>query len=176
MSAKAEARDLAYRVWRECGQNLSETQRRLCRDHDLPVTRQTLAEWCQRYDWKDRAARVECAETQKANCISDDALITALLAQKQRYEDYFESLTKGQIDNQALYAYSNILKTLVDFANKKRSEVVEVDRPAVFLESLKFVAETLREVDPEGLKVFAGSFDVIVSRYKEAMKNSGKTS
>lgn len=175
MSAKAEARELAYNVWRECGQNLSETERVLNRDRDLPVTRQTLAEWRDKYDWPGRAARTECAESQKARGISDDALITALLAQKDRYEEYFESLTRGQIDNQALYAYSNILKTLVDFANKKKTEVAEVDRPAVFLESLKFVAETLKEIDPEGLKIFAKSFDAIVTRYKESLRNGQKS-
>ncbi len=173
MSAKAEARDLAYRTWCESGQNLSETERKLNRD-GLPVTRQTLAEWREKYDWPGRAARAECAEADKAAALTDDALILALLAQKKRYEDYFESLVRGQIDNQALYAYSNILKTLVDFSNKKRSEVVEVDRPAVFLEDLQFVAETLREIDPEGLKVFARSFDTIVSKFKDKLRGGQK--
>ena len=41
-----------------------------------------------------------------------------------------------------------------------------VDRPALFIEDLKFVAEALKEANPEGLKVLAGSFDEIVSRFK----------
>jgi len=43
----------------------------------------------------------------------------------------------------------------------------DVDRPKIFLENMEFVAETLKEVDPEGLKVLAKNFDVIVKRFKE---------
>lgn len=42
-----------------------------------------------------------------------------------------------------------------------------VDRPKAFTEDLQFVAETLKEIDPEGLKVLARSFDAIVARWKE---------
>ncbi len=43
----------------------------------------------------------------------------------------------------------------------------EIDRPKLFLENMEFVAEVLREVDPEGLKVIANNFDTIISRFKE---------
>ena len=43
----------------------------------------------------------------------------------------------------------------------------ETDRPKLFLEDMEFVAEVLREVDPEGLKVIAKNFDTIISRFKE---------
>lgn len=114
MSAKHEARELAYSVWRECGQNLSECERILNRDRGLPVSRQTLTEWAQKYDWKVRAARVEAVEAEVDDAVSDYGLLKSLLAQKKRYEAYFESLDPSAIDNQAMYAYNGVLKNLVE--------------------------------------------------------------
>ncbi|MBP8644719.1 MAG: hypothetical protein KBH99_01195 [Syntrophobacteraceae bacterium] len=113
MSAKTQAREMAYRVWRECGQNLSETERLLKCDHGLPVSRQTLTEWSKKYDWESRAARAEALEMRKAEAFSDEAMLSALLDQKERYEAYFASLQVGQVDNQALFAYSGLLKNLL---------------------------------------------------------------
>ena len=42
-----------------------------------------------------------------------------------------------------------------------------MDRPRCFLEDLQFVAETIKELDPEGFKIFARNYDVIVARGKE---------
>jgi len=41
-----------------------------------------------------------------------------------------------------------------------------VDRPALFLESLKFIVGVLKENDPEGLKTIDRNFDAIVNRFK----------
>ncbi|MDY7034543.1 MAG: hypothetical protein SV375_00045 [Thermodesulfobacteriota bacterium] len=43
----------------------------------------------------------------------------------------------------------------------------EVDRPKIFLEDMEFVADALREIDPEGLKILARNFETIVKRFKE---------
>ena len=43
----------------------------------------------------------------------------------------------------------------------------EVDLPKIFLENMEFVAGVLKDTDPEGLKVLARNFDVIVNRFKE---------
>lgn len=45
----------------------------------------------------------------------------------------------------------------------------EIDRPALFLKDLQFVASVLQEADPEGLKILSRSFDLIVSRFKESL-------
>jgi hypothetical protein len=169
MGAKHEARELAYNTWRDCGQNLSETERRLSRDHGLPVSRQTLTDWCTKYDWKERAARVEIEASRQQTGTDDQTFLAALLAQKERYEKYFESLALGQVDNQATFAYSRLLKSLVEIRQGMAaidSKEPDIDRPKLFMEDLKFVAESLREVDPEGLKVFARNFDAVVQRFK----------
>jgi len=43
----------------------------------------------------------------------------------------------------------------------------DIDRPRLFLEDMEFVAEILKEIDPEGLKTLAKNFEIIVHRFKE---------
>jgi transcriptional regulator with XRE-family HTH domain len=43
---------------------------------------------------------------------------------------------------------------------------VEIDKPAIFLETLEWIATKLRETDPEGLKVLARNFDMLVIQFK----------
>ena len=70
------------------------------------------------------------------------------------------------LDPQDLYAVVK-LETMAARQGKKDDQAVEIDRPALFLDDMEFVAKTLKEIDPEGLKVFARNFDVIVTNFKE---------
>ena len=70
------------------------------------------------------------------------------------------------LDPQDLYAVVK-LETLAARQDKKEENAVQIDRPALFLEDMEFVAKTLKEVDPSGLKVFARNFDVIIAKFKE---------
>jgi hypothetical protein len=49
----------------------------------------------------------------------------------------------------------------------KKAEAAAVDEPALFLKNMEFIAKTLNDIDPEGLKIFATNFDVITARFKE---------
>ncbi len=167
MAQPHDMKILAYDIWRTCGQNLSECERLLKREHNFKVSRQTLTEWKEKYNWEDRAARADAEKIRQEEDISDGALLSALLGQKKKYEAYFENLPMGSIDNQAVYAYSNLLKKIVDI-RPKGGEQVDVDRPKLFLEDLDFIAKTLKEIDPEGLKVLGRNIDVIVARFKES--------
>jgi hypothetical protein len=168
IDAPAESRERAYKVWRQCGQNITETARVLKRDYDYDISRQSLHSWKDKYDWERRAAQAEVESKQQTEATSDDALLTVLLKQKKKYEDYFDSLALGSVDNQAIYAYSNILKTLLDIRERlSGNNEIDIDRPKIFLEDMEFIAETLKEVDPEGLKIFAGNFELIIQRFKE---------
>lgn len=114
MSEKRKARELAYKTWVECGQNFSETERRLGRaDLGLPVSRQTLMEWSNKYDWKGRAARVEAEEKKVEAELAENGLIKALGKQKERYEKYFDAMADGAVDNQACYAFCGLVKTMI---------------------------------------------------------------
>lgn len=70
------------------------------------------------------------------------------------------------LDPQDLYAVVK-LETMAARQGKKDDQIVEIDRPALFLNDMEFVANTLKEIDPEGLKIFARNFDVIISKFKE---------
>ena len=66
------------------------------------------------------------------------------------------------LDPQVIHAWKAIK------VDRKSTETREpdIDRPKLFLEDMEFVAETLKDVDPEGLKVFARNFETIVNRFK----------
>ena len=165
-----DMKQIAYDTWRRCGHNLVDTVRVLKSENNFTVTRQTLASWRDEYDWEARAARAEAEEKSlsESTDISDNALLNSLLKQKANYERYFETLPAGRIDNQAVYAYSNLLKKIVDIRPKEDGSTVDIDRPKLFLEDMDFIAKTLKEIDPEGLKVLGRSIDVIIARFKDA--------
>jgi hypothetical protein len=115
---KQKARELAYETWRECGQNFSEAERKLRQPEiGLPVSRQTLMAWAEKYDWKGRAARAESEkesrEARESAARDEDALVGALARQKERYEKYFDTLDPSKVDNQACYAFCGLVKTMI---------------------------------------------------------------
>ena len=72
----------------------------------------------------------------------------------------------SSLNPQDLYAVIK-LETMAARQDKKEEKTVQIDRPSLFLEDMEFVAKTLKEVDPEGLKAFAVNFDVIIAKFKE---------
>jgi len=92
----------------------------------------------------------------------------------QRMKDLFEreftfaeESAPGSIPQASLNALNN-LGSLV-----KRWEEVErasggpaYDKPKVFLDNLEFIARQLQSTDPEGLKVLARNFDLLVMSFK----------
>jgi hypothetical protein len=116
----SENLELAYRIWRECGQSPEATVKKLNSEHDYTVSRQTIYEWMEKYNWKERAAAAEAVE-QKAKdpqLSGTEKMLTSLVSSQQRYEKYFESLGVLGIDNQAQYAYNNTMETIVSIRKK----------------------------------------------------------
>ena len=168
MAVPAETKELAYKVWREHGQNLSETERVLNGELGYVISRQSLHAWKTEYDWENRAARAEAEGKRLEEESTGDSLLAFSLKQKQKYEAYFESLPVGKIDNSAVYAYNNILSKILDIRQRtETSQALAVDRPRVFLEDMEFVASVLKEIDPEGLKILSRNFDQVVKRFKD---------
>jgi hypothetical protein len=72
-----------------------------------------------------------------------------------------------KLDPQIFFAFLRTEKqTAVSPGEKKEERAPDLDRPALFLEDFDFIANILKEVDPEGLKVMARNFDLIVARFK----------
>lgn len=123
MSAKsfiAENRERAFRTWRECGQNVELAIRTLKERDGLPVTKPTIYSWIEKFNWKERAARAE-AEEQKAGDIQisfEEKMLADLAKQKGKYERYFETLNDATPDNQAMYAYTALVRLITDIQKK----------------------------------------------------------
>jgi len=43
----------------------------------------------------------------------------------------------------------------------------EADRPALFLDDLRFIVETLGEIDPEGVRTISRNYDRLIAAFKE---------
>lgn len=117
-------RDLAFRVWRECGQNWTETERRLRNEHDLrKLTRQRLYDWAAADGWQDRAARLQVEEerAELAKMLGREAILADLMKQKRSYEAYLDGLPAGKMDNAARQAYAQLCKTIMQVQDKVES-------------------------------------------------------
>jgi len=139
-NAPPETREFAYNVWRECGQNLSECHRKMNGEHEYVISRQSLHEWKTKYDWEARAARAEAEKSMMADATSDDAILAPLLKQKEKYEAYFDGMAVGKVDNQAVYGYNAILKTILDIRQKiedrkKEGETESASGPGIIIKT-----------------------------------------
>lgn len=89
---------------------------------------------------------------------------------KQNLARLREKMIKQASDNldpQDVYAVARLEKLMQEREVKSEENAPDTDRPKIFLENMEFVAEILKDVDPEGLKALARNFDVIVKRFKE---------
>ncbi|MDH3975517.1 MAG: DUF1804 family protein [Deltaproteobacteria bacterium] len=81
------------------------------------------------------------------------------LPAKERTPSDFDALSKAA---SIVRKYEEIRK-----AEKAENESgIEIDRPALFLENLDWLARTLKDLDPEGLKVLARNFDCLIVQFK----------
>lgn len=102
-------------------------------------------------------------------------------ARKKEYRQAFADIRKntvklrkaliekalGSLDPQDIYAAVR-LEAVTARTHARADRAAEIDRPRIFLEDMEFVAKTLAEIDPAGLKVLAKHFDTIAARFKEA--------
>ena len=151
MVVPVETREFAYTVWRECGQNLSECHREMNGEHGYVISRQSLHEWKTKYDWEGRAARTDAEKSMMIDAASDDAILAPLLKQKTKYEDYFDSLPIGKVDNQAVYGYNAILKTMIEIKQKiedrkKAGEIEDIPDAGIMIKTPEDAVNALQTV------------------------------
>lgn len=121
---------------------------------DTGVASITLKKWATAEDW--RGKREEYRASLK------DIRGNIVKLRKKLFAKAVDSL-----DPQDVFAAVR-LEGVALKGGKKEGKPVEIDRPKIFLEDMEFVAKTLQEIDPEGLKIFARNFETIVSRFKDA--------
>lgn len=116
-----QTRELAFRVWRQAGQNWAEALRVMQNAHGFTkLTRQRLYEWAQDDGWQDRAARLqhEAERAELAEMLGRERFLADLERRKKQYEDYFDGMKPGQMDNAAVTAYAGLLKTMEQMQTK----------------------------------------------------------
>lgn len=120
---------------------------------------QTLKGWSVDGGWskKRREYRQQIADIRR-----DSVVLTSKLLKQ----------AMNSLDPQQVFAAVR-MKTITARQDKKEDPTVQIDRPKIFLEDMEFVAEILKEIDPEGLKILARNFDVIVTKFKERLKTEG---
>lgn len=163
-----EIKEFAYTVWRESGQNMDDCSRALNGKYGYVISRATLLNWRKKYDWERRSAQADAEERLLARDSSYPSLLLALIKRKQKYDEYFDSLPVSRIDTQAVYAYSSIIKQIVNIQVQRKSEDAgSADHARIFLENLEFIVQVLKTSDPEGVKAINRNFDRIMSKYKQ---------
>lgn len=152
-----EKRELAFRVWRECGQSATATLKKLAQEYGWPnLQRATLYDWISQHDWNGRAARMQAEEdrAEVAKLLGREKILADLDAQKRRYEQYFVVLEgKGTIDNGAVSSYANLCKTMMQLQDKIESGA-GLDKLQLALDVVRQQSKFVRETYPQHLAAF----------------------
>ena len=155
-SYAATAHEAAYQAWRACGQNIEATVREL-RKQGYLITKPTLLDWREKFTWRERAARAEAKEQEAKDArlgVRDKAL-ASLQKRKEQYDTYLDSLTEGTApDNQALFAYTGIIKTITELEMKTAAF-----KAACFLDFMRDLVDWLSKHDPDAVPVIERNLD-----------------
>lgn len=150
----AENREIAFRVYCEEGGNVEATLRRLEKEHGLKLSKKTFYEWMKKFNFEERLKKVDAArqETRDSQLSFEEKMLNDLIVQKNKYEKYFETISG--IDNQSQYAYTNIIKTIME-ARKKlliggTIRKAETDKALTKEELLKMLKEDIYGLNEAG--------------------------
>ncbi len=157
----AENRELAFRLYCECGGNVEAALRAL-EKAGLKLSKPTFYEWMRKYNFGARRGKVD-AETQKTadSQISFEAqMMNALLKQKDKYEAYFDTLTIP--DHQAQYAYAGVIKTIFDIRTKTAAF-----KTSLFVDFMKDLVNFYSKNDPEVVPMIERNFDDFMTFARE---------
>lgn len=125
----AENRELAFKVYCEEGGNVEVTLRRLEKEHELKLSKPTFYDWMEKYNFKERLKNIDAErqQTRDSQISFEERMMNDLLKQKEKYERYFDTISG--IDNQAQYAYTNIVKTIIELSRKIKPSEKETKDP-----------------------------------------------
>lgn len=148
----AAQRELAYREWRDAGQNMAETLRRLDREHDWPLSKQTLQDWRDQLGWIERAAadQAEAKRRDRAEKTDRLAMVASLDLQIARYQEAFSAQhASGETaDPRAVSAWSNLLRLRLDLIRDVDSGA-GLDRADLAAEALEWLSTWVAERLPQ---------------------------
>lgn len=115
----------------------------------------TIQGWASHEGWKERRQEYrEALQEIKSNTVKLRQNLIRKAAESLNPQD--------------IYAAVRLESVAARQSHKREEAGPDIDRPRLFLEDMEFIAATLQEVDPEGLKILARNFDLIMNRFKEA--------
>jgi len=126
----------------------------------LDVSRQTLSVW--KGQTKKPGEDLDEWDKARARKASFGLRMEALL---ERELTFAEERQPGAIEGGTLDNLSKIGALAVKF-REIENQKMRIDRPALFMEAVEFIAGYLRANDPEGLKVLANNFDGLIVEFK----------
>ena len=142
-----EAKNLAFEIYAACGGNVEMTLREL-EKKDLRVSKPTFYEWMEKLNFKKRLEEQDAAKAKgdDEKLHYREKILRDLRKQKERYDKFFESLTEGQIDTQATYAYNSLCKTISEIQRDldSRPDLFRM-APLVMGEFVQFVKKEVKD-------------------------------
>jgi hypothetical protein len=145
-----ENRELAFRIWCDEGTNVKKTLSRLNKDHGFPLSMPTIYDWINRFDWKGRLARLDAAQLNTQDLIVDP--LVSIGRQIEKYDKHFEALG-DTVDNEAMGAYTNILKTRALLIEKQRQF-----KGQIIIEFMRELINYLSKNDPDSVAAIEKHF------------------
>jgi hypothetical protein len=143
-----ENREATFSVYKEHGgRNIPLIIRHLKGEHGISISEQTLYEWMKDGDWKARLKRTEEERDKflEGELLGfDEKMLKKILRQIERYERHLD--TDSKVDNQAAYAYINMIRTAMELSSKIRPEKKVV--PEEHERTLEEVLETEYGITP----------------------------
>ncbi|MCF6265241.1 MAG: DUF1804 family protein [Desulfuromusa sp.] len=134
---------------------------------ELEVSRQTLTTWKtntlkpgEEFDEWDKARQQKASNVERLRSLFNQEL--------QHLEDNpTGALNPASMD--ALTKLGSLVQRwekMEEESRQRETAGAEFDRPAVFLENIEWLAKTMNDIDPEGLKVLARNFDHLIIQFK----------
>lgn len=151
---RAVLEPLAMRLYAD-GKNLTEIGQEL----DVSVT--SLSKWkCESKRPDQKADDWDLARARKRTYAH------RLRALFEREMEFVENQDAGSLGGQSADLLSKLGSLVSRFEDLERSGRTDVDRPAIFLQDLEWLAGKLKEIDPQGLAVLARNFDELIFAFK----------
>jgi hypothetical protein len=124
----------------------------------VPVSIVQLCRWAKKGNWdKKREQYLKSRDTQ----------IARLIKIRDRILDQLDGEINPNTVHQLLAGYRQA-STIIDA--KRNNTGARVDRPALFLDHLRFIVEELSQVDPTGVEVIDKNFDALIEAFKDAQE------
>ncbi len=101
--------ELAFEIFRAHGGNKGRTIASLA-GRGLRISRPTLDRWAKQNSFQERLVAGD------SRFSFEERMMLKLVAQIENYEKYFAA--KTEMDNQAVHAYTNLLKTVIELSRK----------------------------------------------------------